>query len=81
MSKKAFSYVTKDSDAMAKVFTLSLDEIECVLKREKKITDVTKTAAVTLSNYARIKSTEIHDKALEIMLARKDIKALPEMGN
>ena len=39
----------------------------------KAITDVTRVAANTLSNYSRIKSTEIHDKALEIMLRRKDI--------
>jgi hypothetical protein len=58
---------------MQKVFRLSIAEIEAVLSRSKAITDVTRVAANTLSNYSRIKSTEIHDKALEIMLTRKDI--------
>ena len=68
--------VKNDSKAMAKVFALSITEIEGVLERKKPITDVTRVAANTLSNYSRIKSTEIHDKALELMIARKDIKAI-----
>lgn len=70
----------EDSRSMAKVFALSLTEIEGVLSRKKPITDVTRVAANTLSNYSRIKSTEIHDKALELMIARKDIKAI-EIGD
>lgn len=62
--------VSKDSSAMGKVFSLSLEEIESVLDRKKAITDVTKLASASLSNYSRIKSTEIHDKALEIMLGK-----------
>lgn len=72
--------VTTDSRSMAKAFGLSVKEIEAVLDRSRPITDVTKLAAATLGSYSRIKSTEIHDKALELMIARKDIKAI-EMGD
>jgi len=61
---------------MRKVFVLALKELEEVLERKKSITDVTRVAANTLSNYSRIKSSEVHDKALELMIARKDIKAI-----
>lgn len=78
MKARDLSKVKNDSLAMEKVFRLSLVEIEEVLSRKRPITDITKVAANTLSNYSRIKSTEIHDKALEIMLSRKDIKILPQ---
>jgi hypothetical protein len=65
-----------DSREMKKVFRLALDEIEVVLRREKAISEVTRVAANTLSNYSRVKSTEIHDKALELMMARRDMKAI-----
>ena len=76
--KEIFEATVGDSRAMQKVFKLSIAEIEAVLSRSKAITDVTRVAANTLSNYSRIKSTEIHDKALEIMLRRKyiGVKAL-----
>jgi hypothetical protein len=59
---------------MEVVFNLAIDEIESVLNHEKAITDVTRLAANTLSNYSRLKSTEIHDKALEIMLIRNNLR-------
>jgi len=80
MKKLDFEYINKDSLIMEKAFKLALKEIEDVLDRKKSITDVTRVAANTVSNYSRIKSTEIHDKALELMIARKDIKAI-EMKN
>jgi len=67
-----------DSERMRKAFDLAMKEIEEVLERKKIITDVTRLAANTVSNFSRIKSTEIHDKALEIMITRKDIKLLSE---
>lgn len=76
MKKMNFENCTKDSKAMSKAFALAMKEIEDVLERKKPITDITKVAANTVSNYSRIKSTEIHDKALELMIARKDIKAI-----
>lgn len=66
----------EDTRSMRKVFVLALKELEEVLERKKSITDVTRVAANTLSNYSRIKSSEVHDKALELMIARKDIKAI-----
>ncbi len=67
----------RDSKKMSKVFLLSIAEIEEVLERKKKISDVTRVAATTLSNYARLRSAEIHDRALDVMIANKNIKALP----
>lgn len=74
--KKDFHYDATDSKAMAKVFALALKEIEIVLEGKKAITDVTKVAANTLSNYSRIKTTEIHDKALELMIAKDNRKLI-----
>jgi hypothetical protein len=71
---------TADSKVMERAFKLAIQEIEEVLSRKKPITDITRVAANTVSNYSRIKSTEIHDKALELMMARKDIKSIP-MGD
>lgn len=68
--------VKQDSQLMSKAFKLAMKELEDVLDRKKPITDITKVAANTVSNYSRIKSTEIHDKALELMIARKDIKQI-----
>lgn len=73
-SKLMIPETKDDSNAMKKVFSLSLEEIESVLDGKKAITDVTKLAACTLTNYSRVKSTEIHDKALEIMLAKSITK-------
>jgi hypothetical protein len=69
----------KDTDSMQKVFELSLKEIEVVLEGNRKITDKTKLAANTLSNYSRIKSTEIHEQALRLMAQRsQNMKSIGE---
>jgi len=68
-----------DSISMKIVFKLAIKEINDVLERKRAITDVTRVAANTLSNYSRIKSTEIHDKALEIMMTRNDIVVQNEL--
>jgi hypothetical protein len=75
---KKYDYIKVDSMSMNRVFKLSVGEIEDVLSRKKAITDVTKVAAVTLSGYSRIKSTEIHEIALMSMLERKgeQVKAI-----
>lgn len=67
----------RDSTAMQASFRLSMKEIELVLAGKKKITDLTKLAANTVSNYAKIRSTEVHDKALEIALMRRAMR-IPE---
>jgi len=71
--------IQEDTESMKAVFHLAIAEIESVLQRKKSITDVTRLAANTLSNYSRIKSSEIHNKAIELMIVRKDIKQLPEI--
>ena len=74
MDKFKYEKITEDSKTMSRAFKLAMKEIEEVLDRKKPITDITRVAANTVSNYSRIKTTEIHDKALELMIARKDIK-------
>jgi uncharacterized protein YejL (UPF0352 family) len=69
--------VKADSRRMNKAFDLAMTEIENVLDRTKAITDLTRMAAGVVSSYSRIKSTEIHEKALEILIARKDLKQIP----
>jgi len=69
--------IYQDSKKMKKAFDLSVDEIEKVLDRKKPITDITKLAGVTLAAYSRVKSTEMHDKALEIMLTKIGSGNLP----
>jgi len=69
--------ISQDTESMRKLFDLCVKEIEAVMDKRKTITDVTRLAANTLSNYSRLKSSEIHDKAIELMIERKDIKRLP----
>jgi len=66
-----------DTDSMKEIFKLSIEEVKQVLNGARSITDVTKIAAITISNYTRLKSAEIHDKAIEVMLARKNTVSLP----
>lgn len=66
--------VYEDSIKMKRAFDLAVDEIENVLGRKKTITDITRLAGVTVATYSRVKSTEMHDKALEIMLSKKQLK-------
>ena len=71
-----------DSQAMQDVFRLSLEEIRAVLSRQRKMSDVTKTAVVTLSNYTRVKATENNERALMQQLylrgAEKETSAISE---
>ena len=66
-----------DSEKMSKVFDLAVSELEQVLDRKKAITDITKIAAGTVANYSRIKSTEIHELGLKLMMEKNGIKELP----
>jgi len=73
---------TPDTQRMEKVFLLAIEEIERVLSRQKAITDITKTAVVTLSNYSRLKSAEIHEKALDVLLTKqRGPKLIPQKTN
>jgi uncharacterized protein YejL (UPF0352 family) len=72
-----------DSKRMQKAFYLAMTEIENVLDRTKAITDLTRMAAGVVNSYSRIKSTEIHDKALELLITRKGGSGssnLPQIG-
>ena len=62
--------IHEDSTKMKRVFGLAVEELENVISRKKVPTDITKIAMVTASTYSRIKSAEIHEKALEIILKR-----------
>jgi len=76
--KPEFSGLNSDSQSMQEVFRLSIDEIRAVLKRDRKMSDVTKTAVVTLSNYTRIKATENNERALlQQLYLRGSEKELP----
>jgi uncharacterized protein (DUF2384 family) len=66
--------LSEDSKKMKRVFNLSVDELENVLTRKKPPTDITKIALVSASTYSRIKSTEVHEKALEIMMKKGNLK-------
>ncbi len=70
--------IYQDSRKMKKAFDMAVDEVEAVLSRKKTITDITKLAGITIATYSRVKSTEMHDKALEIMIERKGPLTLPE---
>lgn len=64
------------TDRMKKHYELSLDEIEKVLSDKKPITDKTRLAANVVSNYAKLKQSEVHDKGLEIMREKMQLKAI-----
>ena len=70
----------RDSDAMQSVFNLSLKEIEAALKCERKITDNTRLAASTLLSYAKIKTADIQERALELAIMDKGPKAMPALA-
>ena len=65
-----------DSQEMREAFKLAVRELEQVLGKKKSITDVTKVAAGTVANYSRIKSTEIHEMGLKIMMEKNNIKLI-----
>ncbi len=65
-----------DSKKMAGAFDLAVKELEAVLGRKKSITDVTKIAAGTVANYSRIKSTEVHEMGLKLMMKKNNIKQI-----
>lgn len=62
----------EDSLRLSKVFDLSVTELEGVLSRQKAITEVTRTATLALSAYAKVRATEVHEMALYVMLSKKD---------
>jgi hypothetical protein len=65
-----------DSQIMHKAFVLSMEEIEMVLTGKREGTDLTRLASATVSSYTRVKSTEIHEKGLDLMMKR--LKLLSE---
>jgi len=65
---------------MQSVFSLSLREIEGALKGDRKITDNTRLAASTLLSYAKIKTADIQERALELAIMDKGPKAMPVLA-
>lgn len=76
MKARSLDRISEDSQEMKSSFKLAMRELEAVLDRKKPLTDLTKVAANTVSNYAKIKSSEVHDKGLEIMLMRKEMQMI-----
>lgn len=68
--------VKTDSSKMERVFELSVEEIERVLNKKCAITDVTKIASSALATYSRIRSTEVHELGLQLVMARMGAKKL-----
>lgn len=60
----------KDTLRLEKAFTLSVQEVEAVLSGEKPINDKTRLASATIGNYAKIKSVEVHEYALDVAMSR-----------
>jgi hypothetical protein len=65
------------TDALKKIFDLSVKEIEAVLDGKKQITDMTRLAANSLTNFVRMRHIEIQEKALELE-TRRFQKLLPK---
>lgn len=78
MKKVDLARINQDTQVMATVFRLAVKELEEVLSHRKTPTDLTRIASNTASTYGKIKSAEIHDKALELLIARKDLKLIEE---
>jgi len=58
------------TEALKKIFDLSIKEIEMVLDGKKQITDVTRLAANSLTNFVKVRQIEIQEKALELEARR-----------
>ncbi len=58
--------ITVQAEKIKKTFWKSVDEILAVLERKKPNTDITKTAIVFMSNAAKIMSSEVHNRALDL---------------
>ncbi len=76
MKKLNIARITEDTETWKPAFKLAAKEIEEVLSHRKTPTDLTRIASNTGSTYARLKAAEIHDKALELLMARKDLNLL-----
>lgn len=64
----------KETDKMSKVFDLAVNEIEKVLSDKKAITDKTKVSVASLGVYSRLRSAEVHEEALKIMVQKHNFR-------
>jgi hypothetical protein len=80
MKKINYETIHRDTEKMQRAFDLAVDEIVEVLSRKKPPTDITRLASNVASTYGKLKSAEVHDKALEIYLTKQgqNIKGLIE---
>jgi hypothetical protein len=76
MKKLNLARITEDTETWKPAFKLAAKEIEEVLSHRKLPTDLTRIASNTGSTYAKLKSAEIHDKALELLITRNDLKLI-----
>ena len=67
----------KDTKQMHGIFGLAVKEIEAILKNKQPITERTQLSIASLGVYSRLKSAEVHERALEIMVMKYGKKHLP----
>ena len=60
----------KDTGRLEAAFILAVKEVELILKGKKSITDKTRLASATIGNYAKIKSVEVHEYALDVAMTK-----------
>lgn len=73
--------IKSDSQRMSKVFDLAVTEVEKILSGKSRITDITKVAASSIATYSRIRSTEVHEMALRLMIEKNDAGIKQLIGN
>lgn len=66
----------RDTKKMLRIFDLSVKEVEEVLSNKKTISEKTKISIASLGVYSRLKSAEVHEMALKILMQRHKIKAI-----
>ena len=69
--KARLEKINQDSEALRPAFLLAAKHLESYLDGKTAGSDKIKVAAITVNGYAKVRSTEIHDKALEIMMAKR----------
>jgi hypothetical protein len=54
------------TETLKNIFELSVKEIESVLNGSKQITDITRLAANSLTNFVKLRASELQEKALQL---------------
>jgi hypothetical protein len=61
----------EDSKAMRPAFLKAVKDLEAVFERKAPVTDLARDELCFVGAYAKVKTTEIHSRALEIAIGRK----------